>query len=336
MAARSTTASRGRAPALVPWREAAAAPVVLLSGAEDLLAQRARLRIRAQLRENGADLQVQQLDASTYAAGQLTMVASPSLFGETILLEVGGLAAMTDDFLTDALAYVADPEPEVFLVLWHAGGNRGKKLLDALRAAGVPTIDCQPLKRDSDKMDFVTGEFRAARRRIEVDAVRALVNAVGSSLPELAGACEQLVSDTETTVDADTVERYYGGRVEATAFKVADAALSGNSVRALATLRHAFATGVDPVPLVAALAMKVRAVAKVYGVRGSSQALAGQLSMAPWQIDQARREASRFTEEHLAAALTALAAADAQVKGESRDPEYAVESAVMLIAAGRA
>lgn len=332
MATRTTAAPRGRAPALISWREAVPAPVVLLSGAEDLLAQRARQRIRAQLRESGADLQIHQLDAATYAAGQLTMLASPSLFGETILIEATGLAAMTDDFLTDALAYVANPEPEVYLVLWHAGGNRGKKLLDALRSAAVPTVDCQPLKRDSDKTDFVTGEFRAARRRIEVDAVRALVNAVGSSLPELASACAQLIADTETTVDADTVERYYGGRVEATAFKVADAALSGNSVRAMATLRHAFTTGVDPVPLVAALAMKVRAVAKVYGLRGSSAALAGQLSMAPWQIDQARREASRFTEEQLAAALTALAAADAQVKGESRDPEYAVESAVMLIA----
>lgn len=334
MAARTTAASRGRTPALISWQEARAAPIVLLSGGEDLLAQRSRLRIRAQLRENGADLQVQQLDAAAYTAGQLTMIASPSLFGETILIEVTGLAGMTEDFLTDALAYVGNPEPEVHLVLWHSGGNRGKKLFDALKAAAVPTVDCQPLKRDSDKMDFVTGEFRAARRRIDVDAVRALVNAVGSSLPELASACEQLIADTETTVDADTVERYYGGRVEATAFKVADAALSGNGVRAMATLRHAFATGVDPVPLVAALAMKVRAVARVYGLRGSSAALAGQLSMAPWQVDQARREASRFTEEHLAAALIALAAADAQVKGESRDPEYAVESAVMLIAAG--
>jgi hypothetical protein len=65
------------------------------------------------------------------------------------------------------------------------------------------------------------------------------------------------MNDTSGEVTEETVEKYYGGRVEATAFKVADAALAGRAGAALSMLRHALATGVDPVPLVAALAMKV-------------------------------------------------------------------------------
>ena len=95
------------------------------------------------------------------------------------------------------------------------------------------------------------------------------------------------MNDTSGEVTEETVEKYYGGRVEATAFKVADAALAGRAGAALSMLRHALATGVDPVPLVAALAMKVRAVARVADLRGSSASLAKDLGMAPWQVDQA-------------------------------------------------
>src|SRR5690606_11371324 len=97
------------------------------------------------------------------------------------------------------------------------------------------------------------GELRAAGRRAHPEAVRALVEAVGSDLRELAAACAQLVADTEGTIDEAMVTRYHGGRVEASGFRVADAALAGRAGEAVTLLRHALDTGADPVPLVAAL-----------------------------------------------------------------------------------
>jgi hypothetical protein len=135
---------------------------------------------------------------------------------------------MNDAFLADALTYLKHVEQDAVLVLRHSGGTRGKKLLDAVKAGGWPTVDCQPLKKDAEKTAFVTAEFRAAGRRITPEAVQSLVNAVGANLSELAAACSQLIADASTAVDADMVDRYYGGRVEATAFKVADAAMAGN------------------------------------------------------------------------------------------------------------
>jgi DNA polymerase-3 subunit delta len=239
---------------------------------------------------------------------------------------------MNDAFLTDALKYLADPEPDAVLVVRHGGGVRGKKLLDAIKAAGWPVVDCQPLKKDADKSAFVAAEFKAASRRIEPEAVHALVNAVGANLSELAAACSQLIADAATAVDTDMVDRYYGGRIEATAFKVADAALAGNGPLALSTLRHALATGADPVPLVAALAAKLRTVAKVAGAQGSSAQIARQLGMQPWLVEQAQRDVRRWTPEGLVRSIQVTAEADAQVKGLSRDPVYAVEHAVTVIA----
>ncbi|MCQ1986753.1 MULTISPECIES: DNA polymerase III subunit delta [unclassified Arthrobacter] len=324
--------SASKSSATVSWREVEPAPVVLLAGPEDYLASRARDRLRGLLREKQPDTELVHFDASTYASGELTLQSSPSLFGEAKLIEAVNLASMNEDFLTETLAYLKDPSPDAVLVLHHAGGNRGKKLLDAVKAAGAPVVECQPFKKDAEKLDFVTSEFRTARRRIDPGAARALVNAVGSSLSELAASCQQLISDSTGEVTEELVERYYGGRVEATAFKVADAALAGRAAQALSMLRHALDTGVDPVPLVGALAMKVRAVARVANLRGSSASMAKELSMAPWQVDQARRDAQRFTSESLIEAVQALAEADAQVKGAGRDPVYAVERAVTVIA----
>jgi DNA polymerase-3 subunit delta len=321
----------------VSWRDVPSSSIVLVQGPEEFIASRALGNLRRRLRGQSPDLEVTKMDASAYTAGQLAMTASPSLFGEPKLIEVSSLASMSEDFLADALAYIGAPEPDVVVAFHHSGGVRGKKLLDAIKASGAPVVECQPLKKDAEKADFVSAEFRQAGRRIEPQAVRSLIAAVGASLSELAAACSQLIADTPSgddsrAVTADLVDKYYGGRVEATAFRVADAALAGNGPVALSSLRHALATGVDPVPLVAALAMKVRTLAKVYSARGSSAQIAKDLGMQAWQVDVARRDIGSWTPEALARAIQVLAEADAQVKGEAKDPVYAVERAVTTIA----
>lgn len=319
------------APSGPSWREVDPAPLILLTGKEDYLAARAVDRIRDGVKEQHGAVEFTRVDAATYGPGQLSVLASPSLFDDAKVILIEDLAQMTDDLLRDGLAYVQQPDPEVVVVFAHSGGTRGKKLLDALKAEAV-VVECAPLKNDRDKVDFVRHEFRVHGRTIDPDAARALTEAVGTSTSELASACAQLLSDGPEHVTYDEVETYYGGRVEATAFKVAEAALAGRPEAALKLWRQALDTGTDPVPMVAALASKVRLVAAVHGIRGSSNQLAGQVGAAPWQVERAMQETRRFDQSDLVAALRALADADAQVKGESRDAAYAVERAITTIA----
>ncbi len=246
---------------------------------------------------------------------------------------VEGLERASDELLADATAYVAAPFVSVVVVLRHGGGARGKRLLDACRSAGVPTVTVDPVRSDADKVAFAAAELRRAGRRADPGALRALVDAVGSDLRELAAACSQLVADTTGLIGPETVERYHGGRVEATGFQVADAAVVGDAGRAVALLRHALSTGVDPVPIVAALAARLRVLAKVGAARSRGAAAARELGLAPWQVDRAVNDLRRWTPEGLASAIGAVAQADAEVKGESRDAEFAVERAVLRIAA---
>ncbi len=318
----------------LPWSQAVPAPIVLVTGAEEFLAERAARQIREQLRDQDASLEVHDLDASSYVAGQLLTLASPSLFGEPRLIRVGSVEKCNDEFLAEMLDYVVSPDSDTTVILRHAGGVRGKKLLDSLRggAGGAVEIVCAELKSDSDKFDFAANEFKLAGRRIEPSALRSLVQAFSGSGSELANACQQLIADADGDITDRTVEDYYGGRVEATAFKVVDNAVSGRLGDALVILRHALQTGADPVPIVATFAAKLRLMAKLYGERRSSGELAGALGAAPWQIDRARKDLQGWNETGLGNAIEVIAETDANVKGASRDPVYALERMVTVVA----
>ncbi|MBO3129225.1 DNA polymerase III subunit delta [Dermatophilus congolensis] len=311
-------------------------PLVLVTGPERVLAQRALEATAIALRATDPQVDIVRFDAEGYEAGSIAMAASPSLFGGRTGIFVRGLEAANDALIEDLVRYLSAPEETVTLAVWHRSGNRGKKVLDMMKKAGARVLTAPAIKSDRDKSEFVSSEFRRAGRRIAPDAVKTLVEAVGKSVDELASACSQLIADTTGAIDTGTVETYYGGRVEANGFKVADAALAGNTAEALALVRHALAVGTDPVPIVAALAVQIRQLIKVTGApSGSAGQVAGALGMAPWQVDRARRTARGWSEDGLAVAVEAIAAADFAVKGGGRDPQFAVERCVLQVARAR-
>jgi DNA polymerase-3 subunit delta len=337
-ARRTPPRSSGAAKAKIPqldWRAPQPAPLVLVSGPEDVCAERAIAAVRDYLRAEDPTLEVSDIRADDYEAGTLMAVTSPSLFGEPRLVRVSGVEKASDAFLAEAVAYTEHPQDGATVILRHTGASvRGKKLLDAVRAGtgGGVEVPCPAIKRDGDRYDFAAGEFQAARKKIAPAALRALVSAFSDDLTELAAACQQLISDVPGDVTAETVERYYGGRVETSAFTVADTAIAGRYGEALIALRHALASGADPVPMVAAVAMKLRTMARVAGQRGSSAAIAAQVGMKDWQVDRARRDLAGWNEESLGRAIQATARADADVKGGSRDSVFALERMITVIA----
>jgi DNA polymerase-3 subunit delta len=84
--------------------------------------------------------------------------------------------------------------------------------------------------------------------------------------------------------------------------------------------------------MLAALNMKVRAMARVYGARGSSGELAKAFGMAPWQVERAQKETRGWTETDLARAIDLAAETELALKGGSRDPVYALERYLLFVA----
>jgi DNA polymerase-3 subunit delta len=260
------------------------------------------------------------------------------LFSERRALVIKELQDLPEDSRDEITRYLENTDPTTTVIFMHKGGVKGKALLDAIKKAKATIIACEPLKKESEKQEFVRNLFLDLGRKASAAAVNALVNAVGGDLRELSAACSQIVSDTPTgTIDESHVEKFHQGRIETTGFDVADIALDGNLPQALITLRGAIATGTDPVMITSALASALRGLAKVSGANRNVKSfeLAGSLAMAPWQIDKARRQLAGWTPKGLIAAVAAVATADADVKGAASDPIYALEKAISEIASAR-
>ena len=292
-------------------------PVTLVVGEEEFLVDRAVHDIVAAARETAPDGDVHDLGASELGPGELESLTSPSLFGGGCVLIVRSAQNAGKEVGAELVRYAGNPAPDVVLVLTHAGGAKGKELVAGAKAAGARMIECPKVTRFTERLDFIRAEFRRAGRRPDDGAARALLDAVGSDLRELAAACDQLAADTDGVIDEAVVARYYRGRAEATGFTVADRAVEGHLAQALEQLRWALATGVSPVLICSALAQGVRLLGRVGSVpRGaSSAAIAAEVGAPPWKIDRVRQQLRGWHPNGIARALHAVAEADAQVKG---------------------
>ena len=285
--------------------------------------------------ESGAG--VREVPGGGLNPGDLASLTSPSLFDAAPVVVITGAQDAGKEVAEELAAIAAAPPADVRIVITHAGGAKGKALLTGLTRTGAQVVDCPKITRIGDRMTFVREEFRAAHRRIDDSGVRALIDAVGSDLREIASACAQLAADTTGTVDQTVVARYYRGRAEASGFAVADQAMEGHLTEALEVLRWALAVGVSPVLITSALAQGVRLVGRVGAApRGqSAAALAAELGAPPWRIDKVRRQLRGWTSAGIARSLAAVAEADAQVKGEGTNPGYALEVAIRTIVSSR-
>ncbi|MDH2425111.1 DNA polymerase III subunit delta [Sphaerisporangium sp. TRM90804] len=314
------------------------APVTLVVGDEELLADRAVGELVAAVRAADPGAQVHDLFGGKVEHGELTRLASPSLFGDRSIVVFRSAQDLGKDVVAEIVSYTGSPSDDCVVVLVHPGGVKGKALVDGVKKAGAAVVTVTKLTKAGERLDFVRAEMRNAGRTITADAAQALLDAVGNDLRELAAACGQLAFDTPgKAIDEGAVARYHRGRAEVSGFTVADKAVEGKLGEALEQLRWALGTGVAPVLLVSALAGGVRSLAKVgsapRNLRGGQ--LASHLGMPPWKIDRVKRQLNGWGPEGIAHAMQALAVADEQVKGGGTDPAYALERTVHVIVASR-
>ena len=308
----------------------------LILGSEGALSDRAINKLTAQLKENNCE--ITNLFAGETIVGDIADALAPSLFSERRALILRDLQDLPEDNREEIVRYLASPDETMTVVFVHKGGVKGKALLDAIKKVKPEIIACEPLKKEAEKEGFVKELFLDIGRKVSPGAVTALVGALGSDMRELQAAVSQIAADAPAgVIDEVMIDKFHQGRIETTGFDVADATLDGNLSGALIALRSAVETGTDPVMITSAIASALRSLAKVSGAnRGvKSFELAGQLGMAPWQIDKARRQLHRWSPGAIADAVGFIATADAEVKGAASDPIYALEKAITRIASAK-
>lgn len=312
-------------------------PVVLVVGDEELLVGRAVSAVASAARKADPQAQVTEHPGSSVEGPELHELLGPSLFGDSRVVAILSAQDLKSAALACLSPYLTDHSEGTVIVLQHAGGAKGKAVLEAARAAGAAEINCAKLTRPEERADFVRAEVRRGGGTITPEAVAVLTDAVGSDLRELAAVSAQLVSDSGGPVGADLVRTFHTGRAEVTGFAVADLAVTGRRDEALETLRHALEIGVAEVLVADALADGIRSIARVASAgRADPYKLAQQLGMPPWKVKRAGSQSRGWSEVGLRRALGIVADVNADVKGAAADAGYALERAIRGIAAARA
>ena len=307
--------------------------VILVSGPESLLADRAVAALSQQMRSESPDVEISEIEAARLDPGKLAEITSPSLFSSRRAAVIHDLESLPPDLDVELVNLAKARLADLAVITVHRGGPKGKGLVEKLKTAGVEVVECGAIK-SWELPQFVSAEAKHAGSSIESGAAAALVDAVGHDLRALAAAVAQLVSDGEGgPITGEQVRRYFGGRSEVTSFAVADAVLAGRTGVAMEQLRWALATGVAPVLITSALASGIRGLGKLISAGGGQRDadLAREVGVPPWKLKSMRSQARGWDQGSLATALKAVAAADADIKGAADDSAFALERAVLSV-----
>ena len=315
---------------IIEWRKSVASPLILVFGSEEYFYSTAIRRIRDELKNSQAGLEIYEVEASDYNAGDLINMISPSLFSDPKLVVIHGVERATDALIEDGKLLDVNDLVDTTVIFQHAGtSTRGKALLDAIRGNDQAVeIACAKIA-DKDKPGFVQSHFLEAGRKYTQSAIRGLVDAFGNDISELAAACDQLLADSAEQIDEELVNRYFGGRIEATSFNVFDKAVDGHAGEALVLLRHALQTGDDPIRLISGIASSVKRMATILN---DPRANAASLGLTDWVFNRIRKSTNGWDDDGMIRVLQLIADADAAAKGAERQPEYRLEQLIIAIA----
>ena len=305
---------------------------VLISGPEQLLAQRIVAETKSRVMASHPEAEVNEILASELEDSMLAEVIGGSLFSSHIVAIIDDVGSCPPAVVDQLVAVAKNPPEDLCLILLHPGGVKGKGLVDTLKKAKVPVEAAAALK-PWEVPGFVMGEAKRQRIRMHQDAADELVAAVGHDLRTLASAINQLVSDSGTNeIDASIVRRYFAGRAEVTGFAVADAVLAGNATVAMERLRWALETGVPPVLITSAVASSFRGLAKYLDAQNSrlrGAELAREIGVPPFKLKDYARASNTWQVGGVAEAIRIIARGDAEVKGAATDAAFALERMVL-------
>ena len=306
--------------------------VVLVTGDEEFLVARAISGRIAAAKALDAELEVHETTGAELHEGDLAEAASPSMFGGTRVLVVRGLQDLEESRRGPLLEVIGLELDDLILILWHGGGVKGKKTLEAVKAVAGEVVPCAKVTKRGELLAFIAAEINAAGRRINEEGRVALLESVGSDLRELSSACAQLVADTSGAIDAELVGRFHRGRAETKGYEVAEAVLNGDLGGAFGLLSAGMETGLPAVLVTSSVAGSLRDLIAVHAAAANGQRTVG--GMPPWKADKLARTARRWSEPGLKRAVLAVAHADAAIKGAGADATQALHT--MLVELRRA
>ena len=235
-------------------------------------------------------------------------------------------------------AYTAAPAPATVLALVGEAIKRDSALAKAVARAGDLLVYDVTKKQ---LPEWAGEQFARLGAAADRDACRALVEAVGDDVGDLASEIQKLATWANgEQITRTVVEQLAVGRAETPIFAVTDAwgrrdvAATLRATESLLERSHRPRSG-ELIRLVASLVGhvgRVRRIARLVDEGVQPSEIASRLKVHPFVAEKAAKQAGNFSGEELARATVRLAELDAGAKGGSRlSPELQLERTLVEI-----
>ena len=292
-------------------------PVRIIATSDSFLASLELDPLRIKARERGfAEEDVTAADAVAIS----NALETGSLFDAGRLVIVRDADDAKEASLKAIARWAEDPTPDTRLVLLCQTAAGAKKIAKALGdAVEIRTPDDVP---PWEAPGWITKRARALGRKMTTDAAKALVEALGTDLRELASALDQLIASTPdgSSIDVVSVTTQFRG-IESRIHEFVDALFDRDRTQALRRLRALLSHGEAPILIVASIAAQLRILAMLsVSERRPAAAVAKELGIKEGPVKRAMRRSRNFTPDEIRRAYRLVADADLAFKSEDDDP----------------
>lgn len=249
-----------------------------------------------------------------------------------VVRDAGRLSAADAGRLADALQ---EPVPSVHLVLVAGGGTIPPALVKAATAGGE-VVDATA-GRGRERGRWMADQLRHAPVRLDALAARRLEEHLGEDLGRLAGLLESLAAayGEGATVSVAALEPFLGEAGAVPPWDLTDAIDAGDVPGALRALHRLLAAGRAAPVVVATLHSHFSNMLRLDGadVLSGEDAAALLGARSPFVAKKALERARQLGSERIGQAVTLVADADLDVKGQTAlPPELVLEVLVARLA----
>ena len=262
-----------------------------------------------------------------------------SFLGGTKLVIVRNLdqASLPAKEAEPLLDYLADPAPDICLVLTADQADRKKNIFKALtKIAGAVHLEAPS---EGQLALWIKKRAQGLGYTLSGEAARLIVERIGQKPGILATELDKVLTyaGENSNVTEKDVAKVVGAIRMENVFALTEALKEKNTEKALALLRNQLEHGEEPVKILGMVAWQLRTIWEVKSYQDKkipAGKIAQEMGAKPFMIEKAMRHTKNFSVAQLKRGFENLFQADRELKTTGKDPEGVLETLVLRLCSG--
>jgi DNA polymerase-3 subunit delta len=234
----------------------------------------------------------------------------------------------------DGLSYLQDPSPSTFLIFRGEKPSAPKEVIEAIKARGA-ILEFRP-RSEKNAERWLTDHVRREHKRIHTEAVRALIERVGTREGDLEQEINKIITyiGEDDTITEDHVNELCVEARTHRVFDLTDALIEKRSKDALRILHRLLEGGSSPLGLIGLMARQVRLIWIARELSGAGKGILEWprgLSIPQFLKNRLLKQAKKWDEGSLEKAFEGLIRIDKALKRGRLNPEILLDRWVLTL-----